>query len=353
MKIARVLLLGCFSPVFLHASEPDPLWVRVAVLRGAPTLEDALRALCKSEYWGTIRVVKNKRGSYEAINILDVEDFLLGVIGREMNPRGPLEALKAQAIAARSHALYQAGISDDQSYDLIANLSQAYAGKTRLSKNVVLAIETTRGRVLYHNGRPVPAYFHASCGGHTETIASVWRPTAGGKRKLDSRWPGAVRCHSCLQTSEHQWKFEIQEADLRSALKKDGLKIGPLPSVTVLEKGAGGHALKLAIRSETGEIQLSAEKLRSLLGYSRLRSALFDVQRASNPDGTPSDRLIFQGNGHGHGVGLCQFGAREMAEKGARCDAILSHYFPDSDVRSHMTENLVNVRFNEKLEVRN
>ncbi len=370
-------ILGCFGSLLLQATETDPhavslpavspstslgtslpnpsnpFSVRVAVLRNTPTLEETLQTLCRNEYQGTIRVVKNKQGRYAAINILDIEDFLLGVIGREMDPRGPLEALKAQAIAARSHALYQASISDDQPYDLVANLSQAYAGKTKLHKNVVVAIEATRGQVLYYEGKPIPAYFHESCGGHTETVASVWQPISSAKNGKGLMLPGSARCPYCLQAKENKWKFEVPVATLRQTLQRDGLKVGASPSVAIAEKAPGGHALKIAIRSETGEAFVSGEKLRALLGYSNLRSTLFAVHRAVSADGTLSGNFIFGGDGYGHGVGLCQFGARGMAERGATCDAILDHYFPHCQVRPYAVETLACARVSEKVEMRN
>ena len=370
MAIAFALILGSFIPLILQASEPGSLSVRVAVVRNASTLEQTLQALCQHEYQVTIRVIKNNQGRYEAINILDVEDFLLGVIGREMDPRAPLEALKAQAIAARSHALYQANISDNQPYDLIANLSQAYAGKTKLHKNVVIAIEATRGQLLYYANKPLPAYFHESCGGHTETITDIWAPMTAGKSGSKLTSPGSARCPACSQSTEKKWRFELPVATLQRALKQAGFQVGATPSIAILEKTSSSRALKVAIRSETGEILLSAEKLRSLLGYSKLRSAMFDVQRVTSPDGTSvegktspasggqalgkvDDRLIFQGDGYGHGVGLCQFGARQMAEKGASCDTILAHYFPNCRVRPCALETLASTQPGEKLETGN
>ncbi len=104
------IILGINCLLFsVHAEDPLPL-IRVAVLRDINNLDHALNKICDREYKGTLRFIKNKQGNYLAINTLDIENFLLGVIGREMSPTAPLEALKAQAIAARSHALYQASI---------------------------------------------------------------------------------------------------------------------------------------------------------------------------------------------------------------------------------------------------
>ncbi len=111
-----------------------------------------------------------------------------------------------------------------------------------------------------------------------------------------------------------------------------------VPTAFLPRLPCAGRARTVAIESEAGKIVLAADKLRSLLGYSNLRSALFEVHGEINPEGTSGNRLVFQGNGYGHGVGLCQFGARKMAKKGAKCDEILSHYFPGSVIRPCVSE---------------
>ena len=315
------------------ASETHPFFIRISILRDAPTLEKALQTLVQRDYQGTIRVVPDKQGRYDAVNILDIEDYLLGVIGREMNPNSPLEALKVQAIAARTHALYLARASENQSYDLVANLSQAYLGKDKLSKNVVLALEITRGQILQCKGKTIPAYFHASCGGHTEPASTIWKIAAakGG----DASRSDAVSCPWCAKSDENKWSLKISKATLQRTLKQADLKVGASPVIIVTERAPGGHAVNVAIRSEAGEIRLDGDRLRSILGYTNLKSTLFEVSTTKNPDGTPGDTLVFSGNGFGHGVGLCQFGAERMARKGASGERILAYYYPNCRVVSY------------------
>ncbi len=302
--------------------------VRIAVVRNQPSLRQVFRALGGREYPGTVRVLSTKQG-YTAINTLDLEDYLRGVIGAEMDPKAPLEALKAQAIAARSHALYQISISGDQPYDLVANLSQAYLGKGKLSKNVILAIEATRGQVLYFKGKPIPAFFHDSCGGHTETVASVWTEMATG-----IKLPGATVCPYCAASKDRKWSFDLTANELQRVLTQAGYRVGTPTSIHIPAKADGGHALTVVIQSDTGVVVLPAEKLRSILGYSHLRSTLFQVSTQAMPS-TAATRFVFQGDGYGHGVGLCQYGARAMALGGARCDTILSRYFPSAMIQPY------------------
>ncbi len=340
--IAILSLATCMDSV--RGDPENSPTIRVAVLRDCRSLDEALKIVLEREYQGTIRIIKTKANTYTAINILDIEDYLLNVIGREISPTSPLEALKAQAIAARSHALHEASVSENQSYDLVANISQAYFGREKLHKNVVLAIEATRGQVLYFQGKPIPAFFHSSCGGHTETASNVWQSLILTRSGVPVKFPGAVYCSACAKSEETKWKFEISVATLQRIFQRYGYKVGASPSITIAQKAVGGHAITVAIRSETGEFILSAEKLRSILGYSSLKSTLFQVSRESLPNNTPGDTLLFTGGGYGHGVGLCQYGAQVMAEHGSSCNAILAHYFPDCRVQSHPTDTLVSSR---------
>ena len=344
MIFRRVLLLIGMVCGVAQATEPDSFRVRVAILRGEPDFKTAFRKVCQHDYKDTIRIVKNAKGTYDAINILDIEDLLLGVIGREMSPDSPREALKAQAVAARSHALYQAAASANQTYDLVANISQAYMGKAKLEKNIILAIESTRGQVLYYKGKPIPAFFHSSCGGHTELASSVWQRIPDPATSKDLSLPGMVACPYCAQASNQKWSFQIGTVQLAQLLKRDGQRIGSAPEVVVAEKAGGGHALTVGILTDAGEIRMPADKFRSLVGYSNLRSTLFEVSRPVLPDGTVQDGFIFQGGGSGHGVGLCQYGACGMAKKKASYTDILAYYFPKSRIRTYDPPTLASVR---------
>jgi len=326
-SLLRILfLVGSFASL-AHAESVNSCLVRVAVLRDVSSVQQAIKSLCRYEYSGSVRVVKDSSGKFLAVNTLNVEEFLLGAVACEMSPKGPLEALKAQAIAARSHALYMASTSANQSYDLIANLSQAYKGKTKLHKNVVLAIESTRGQLLYFNDKLFPSYYHDSCGGHTTSAAQVWPRINSGQFPSRMPWPTTTTCSHCEKSQENKWTFEISRGSLKRSLEGAGYKVGLLPSVRVIDKDEGGHIKNVSIDSDLKSIVCNAESLRALLGYSSLRSTLFKVSQPLNPDGTLGDMIVFQGDGHGHGVGLCQFGAQQMARKGANYREILARYY--------------------------
>ena len=331
MHSTRLLIgLVIWGAGVLGAPASSPSVIRIAVVRDAPSFDEALREVCQREYHGTVRVVPQGARAWTAVNVLDVEDYLLGVIGREMDPTGPLEALKAQAVAARTHALFEAIASRDRPYDLVANLSQAYRGKATLHKNVVLALEATRGEVLQYQGLLFPAFFHSDCGGRTESATVVW-PIAnpfgnGGELQM----PRGALCPWCEKSAAVRWKYEVSVGTLRQVFRAAGMSIeGPM-SVRVAERSPNGRVLKVALGSGREEKVLAAERLRALLGWSVLKSTLFTLERERLPDGSLGDQFMFRGSGYGHGVGLCQHGACGMAIQGSDYHAILAHFFPNA-----------------------
>lgn len=334
MRLLRLWLwifAGFVCP--LGAAESSAPLIRIAVVREAASFDDALRAVCEREYQGAVRVMPVSGHGWAAVNELDVEDYLLGVIGREMSPTSPLEALKAQAVAARTHALFQAIASRDRPYDLVANLSQAYRGRATLHKNVVLAIEATRGEVLQYEGLLFPAFFHSDCGGRTESATAIW-PIADpfGKGGALIKMPGSAACPWCAHSAAAKWEYETSASALRTALRAEGIAIsGPL-TLRVAERSPNGRVLKVAIGTGRDEKRLAAERLRAILGWSVLKSTRFTLDCERLPDGRAGERITFHGRGYGHGVGLCQRGACGMAKQGADYRAILAHFFPKSRI---------------------
>ncbi len=344
--MSKRLILGLLlaSGAVLQAADGVSPFIRVAILRSHASLGSALAQLSEREYQGTIQVLWSPTGSCVAVNTLDIEDYLLGVVGREMDPNGPLEALKAQAVAARTHALFEASTHRDQPYDLVANISQAYFGKDRLRKNVVLAIEATRGEVLHYEGQLFPAFFHSSCGGATDSAADIWQMTrrlaGGGVLAM----PSSVPCPACAASSENHWRLEMSAATLQRALNRAGYDVKGDLAPRVTERTAGGRALRIVVGRGAGEKSFTGEKFREILGYAHLKSTAFRIRRPALPDGMPGDSYLFEGNGYGHGVGLCQFGACAMAARGARYGEILNAYFPKAQIRPATFQSFASAR---------
>jgi stage II sporulation protein D len=233
----------------------------------------------------------------QLVNVLALEDYLAGVLGSEMPRTFPLEALKAQAVAARTYALHKKLEQYGQPFHLGSSvISQVYGGLAAEDARTREAVEATRGLVLTWQLQPIEAYFHASCGGKTESGAE-----ALGR---DLPYLKSVSC-PCAKLPEAQWTIELDSA------------------VQVLARAVSGRATRVALDGRP----MTAVSFRERIGYSKLRSLWFDVERRAG-------RSVISGHGFGHGAGLCQQGARLLAERGLSFREILEHYYPGTELQT-------------------
>lgn len=243
------------------------------------------------------------------VNVLPLEDYLVGVLGSEMPKSFPVEALKAQAVAARTYALHRKLTQYGQATHLGSNvLSQVYGGLASEDPRTREAVEATQGQVLTFDLQPIEAYFHSSCGGRTESgVAALNR---------DLPYLKAVEC-PCHTLPSTSWSLSVEPQELQKLVgsKPSNLQVG------------GRTPTGRARRVELGQRSVDAVWLRERLGYGRLKSLKFEVE----PKG---QGWLFKGAGFGHGAGLCQWGARLLAEQGKRYDAILAHYYPGAELQT-------------------
>jgi stage II sporulation protein D len=281
-------------------------------------------------YAGVIRRVDNKDGSVSIVNVVKLDDYLVGALNSEMGAGSPYEALKAQAVAARSHALYQKSISRKSGHDLVANSSQAYDGRPKLHKKLVLAVESTRGESLFHQKQPLPGYFHSSCGGHTKPVSEVWP----GRVDNSSQMLTSVSC-ACGTQVDTAWTHRISSVQFLQSFARAGHPLLGVPkAIRISERLDGGHVSIVEIEDMKGSLYLPAEKLRSILGYRQLKSTFFTITHQPLEAGEKNgDGFVeFRGVGWGHGAGLCQKGAIQMAREGKSYRQILTHYFPGATI---------------------
>lgn len=265
-------------------------------------------------YAGTLRV-RNPHGNVlEVVNEVPLETYLPGVVGGEMPPSWEMAALKAQAVAARTYAAsrMRAAWGRDAPFDLYDDTrSQVYAGTppARYASRLAEAVGKTEGEVLVHEGALLTAFFHSTCGGHTEDAARVFR-------SHDRPPLRGVPCDTCLESPLHRWEVKIPVGDLESRLGVKGVK-----TILPRDRGPSGRCGAVRVEGEAGEAILSGKDFRWKLGVNRLRSTAFEATREG-------DAFLFRGRGFGHGVGLCQWGARGLARKGKDYLQILEHYYP-------------------------
>ncbi len=245
---------------------------------------------------------------------LRLEDYVAGVVAGEMPASFPPEALKAQAVAARSYALtrkIEAQVAG-RAWDIGAGvLAQVFARQPGAAARA--AAEATAGEVLALGMDPVEAYFHSSCGGRTE----------GGLAALGRDLPylASVECGRCDRAPRVRWALELGARELAKVV---GLG-GAATAARVSSRSPTGRAEKVEVEAGDRKVIVSATDLRQRLGFSRLPSLAFDVSRRGGA-------FVLEGRGHGHGAGLCQWGAAGLAREGRTYREILAHYYPGVDV---------------------
>ncbi|MFZ5436399.1 MAG: SpoIID/LytB domain-containing protein [Bacillota bacterium] len=262
-----------------------------------------------------ISIFMHETGEKRSIRL---EDYLKGVVAAEMEPDWPVEALAAQAIIARTFTVERlengGGVRRLHGTDVCNDEThlQAY-DPGRITDQVIEAVDKTRGLIAVFQGRPVRAWFHASSGGKTATpgeglgfdkeatpyLRSIEDPMGVGK--------------------ETRWEASFTQGEVATALSGLGKNIGSLESAEVAERGPSGRAISIRLN----DLEVPANQLRFALGPERMRSTLIDELRVEG------NNLVMIGKGFGHGVGMSQWGARNMAEAGKSCEEIVKFYYKD------------------------
>ncbi len=275
--------------------------------------------LNKSRFRGSVDIWKNSTGLLYAINALGLEEYLYGVLPHEVAPWWPMEALKAQAIAARTYALYQVQVSKKAEFDLKSNTSsQVYGGSTTERYRTKRAVDLTAGKVLTYQGKLFPAYFHATCAGLTAGAAELW--------KIDiPPLQGKARCSYCRVSPHTSWEARVPLADIEEKMKQNGRYAGQIIDLKIISQTPSGRVGSLSITGTNGEMVIAAKDFRIWVGGNRIRSTRFTVR-------VTDDSAEFQGKGWGHGVGLCQWGALGQALLGHSAEKILHFYYPGAEV---------------------
>ena len=265
-------------------------------------------------YRGLIEIRRTAQGRLTVINDLDMEEYLYGVVRSEMDPRWPPEALRAQAIAARSLALYSIGRFAADGYDVRPTTdSQVYGGVAAEDPRTTSAVEATRALIMLYEGRPVFAAYHTDSGGTTENSEFVWGSVTPYLR-------GVADPYS-RDAPNHEWTFRLDLAAIEARVTRAGRPIGGLQRLEVTSTSPSGRVMTLRLSGSGGIVEIRGTDFRTAIGVGVLRSTLF----AMRPLG--GDTVEFSGRGFGHGVGMSQWGARGQAAAGRDATEILRYYY--------------------------
>jgi stage II sporulation protein D len=289
--------------------------VRIRIEEGARSYVD------RKPFRGDVEILKKDNGRLMVINHIGLDEYLYGVLYHEVSHRWPIGALKAQAIVARTFALYEARQNRSKPYDLRSDVySQVYGGSEFERWSTTMAVKATKGRIMTYRGDIFPTYYHAACAGSTEDASRLW--------KIDLAPLTGVKCDYCRGSKYYRWQNAIGLGTVREELRSAGYTIGDIVSVSVVSKNGSGRAEKVLVKDSSGKsLELSGKEFRQALGPNDLRSARFD---ACIDDG----KLVLDGMGWGHGVGMCQWGAYGQAKLGKKADEILKYYYPGAEVSS-------------------
>jgi stage II sporulation protein D len=260
-------------------------------------------------YRGKTRLI-NQNGQILAVNNVDLEEYLYSVVGAEAIPSWPQEALKAQAVAARTYALHLKSKSGSKLFDLdTSTATQVYKGLQSEYSTTHEAVSATSGQIMTYNNVPILAVFHSSSGGHTENVEDIWSQRLAylrGVADYDQLAP------------VYQWNTSVSRNDLSRRIGGVGNVRSLIPQKTTPQ----GRVLSVKVVGDRGNKVVTGSTLREALN---LRSTLFNISGNGNT-------FQISGRGFGHGIGLSQWGAYGLAQQGANYQQILSHYYQSANL---------------------
>jgi len=253
------------------------------------------------------------------VNELPLEDYLVGLINCEISSQWPMEAVKAQAVVARTYAVYQKEARKNSAYDLESTVNdQVYNGCEIEDSRAQRGVMETTGEVLTYNNSVIQAFYHSNCGGHTESAENVWG--------YPLPYLQGVECTYCLASQAAKWEQTIPLYRIESLLRNNGYQVSGLSDIRVGRRNRSGRLVELFLDCANGVQTISAVNFRKAVGYTLIKSTNFEV-RIMGGDAT------FNGNGYGHGVGLCQWGAKHRAAEGFDYREILTYYYPGTKLK--------------------
>ncbi|WP_443867247.1 SpoIID/LytB domain-containing protein [Megasphaera sp.] len=322
-----------------------PVQVRSLVHGGSVKITDGYA------YRGALEMMKSPgRWGLTVVNVLPVEQYLYGVVGKEMSPSWSEEALKAQAVAARTYAIAHKSRFSQRGFDLTDDTSsQVYAGINGESPSIIKAVNATKGEIITYQGRPIDAFFCSTAGGWTENSENVWGshiPYLRGVSDASDEMPGY---RWVVTTTPEQMAAKLSAAG-KGVGRIQAIELSPLAKrpMTTADRGVSGRVQSMVVKGSKGSVTVKGAAFQSIFG---LRSTLFDFYsgRGTAPDpdsGAVARKADFKvkagqpvtiyGFGWGHGLGMSQYGAYQMARTHASekdyYRNILTHYYTGTKI---------------------
>jgi len=337
---------------------------------------DTAMAIENTRHRGTFEFNLNQDNKFIVLSIMHIDDYIKAVVPREMSSAWPIEALKAQAVVARTYAYVNRGKHAAEGFDICTHSThcQAYGGVHCETESTNRAVDETKGTVLFYNGRPALAYYYSDSGGHTENVEHVWSSPIPYLVGIPD--PYGVSAGS----TQASWQIELTQQELQNIVKHNGGDAGTILSLRVSDKYPSGRIKELLIHGTSGNVTYTKQQPRMFNGTSALfalKSTMYTVDIKAVPVVAASAQgkvtlpsvqnayvatasgvqqlpvaaqfslrsqsglstisavptsFVFNGSGWGHGVGMSQWGAKGMAELGHSHTEILLHYYRDIQI---------------------
>ncbi|MBW2271126.1 MAG: SpoIID/LytB domain-containing protein [Deltaproteobacteria bacterium] len=317
----RVLLREGAQPV--QVSARGRASVRVEAGRGAVVVDGKPVGQVWHSAGDELRVDRRRlRGALEVrrtdaglalINRVPLEPYVAGTLGSEIYSSWAPATLQAQAVVTRTYVLHRAARARGDWHLTADTAGQVYGGPDVESPAVIGATRATRGQWLAWGGEPILAASHSASGGRTASALEVWGQ--------EVPYLVSVEVANEEDSPDTYWRASVSRPTLGRALAPLGIDVGPVHGLRVIERSPSGRAQTVQVRGRGGEAQISARALREALGMDVIRSTLYQLR-------TTETGVVIVGSGHGHGVGMSQWGAQAMAKRGADYREILSTFYP-------------------------
>lgn len=316
--------------------------------------QDGILAVNGQKYRDGLNFILQGSG-IAAINLVEEENYLKGVIAKEMPASWPEEALKAQAVVARNYLATNQYKHQSQAFNVCATTHcQVYGGYAAETASTNRAVERTQGELIYYKGSPAEGYFHSTSGGRTENSENVWNNALPYLLGVDDPYS--------VGNPYDEWTLNMSLSSIKLLLANNGINIGNIRDVAISKTSQNGRALALTIYGTSGNHVLEKDRIRIFFGANNLKSTYFTLEGGAKKENliqipendgslnsiykslnalidqegmdqtSQGGDLIFKGKGYGHGVGMSQYGAKKMAEEGYNYKEILKHYFTNVDI---------------------
>jgi len=336
-----------------------------------PAEDDEFISYNGKEYRGDLVIFRLDGSDLTVVNLVDLEEYLYGVVPKEIASGHPIEALKAQAVAARTYTCTQLGKYEKWNFDLTYTTSdQAYGGVAAEKEDTTKAVDKTKGEIVTYDGEPISTYYFSTSAGYTENSENVWT----------AKVPYLVAVEDKYQPtglSTANWTVTFTTKQLEDILEKKSKKIGTLLGLNILKKTPSNAVLELEFKGSKDSYIVTKESTRLVYGTSEVRSQFYDIEtdasvtiidvdgnittktfsevkvaknKGSEKLSSKSDKIfvkgkdkekkyatvpteyILKGKGWGHGIGMSQNGAIGMAKEGFKYDEILTWYYTGTEI---------------------